>query len=80
MDDKEILEKLEIIFRDVLGDNVHLVMDSCPDDVEGWDSLTHILILQSVQDEFQVEFSIDEIMQIKDVKGLVEMINGKKYV
>lgn len=46
-------------------------------DIDSWDSLTHMELIVSLEDEFGIEFTADEIMEMVDV-GKIEKIIGEK--
>lgn len=46
-------------------------------DIDSWDSLTHMELIVSLEDEFGIEFTADEIMEMTDV-GKIEKIVGEK--
>ena len=79
MEMKEILDKLQQIFRDVF-ENEQLVItaDTCQEDIVDWDSLMHITILEVVMDEFDINFTLDEMIELIDVKSMTEAIKRKK--
>lgn len=78
MDKKEVFKKLEIIFADVFAnDEIMLNEDTNANDIEGWDSLTHITILEAVQDEYGVKFNLDEIIEMKNVGDMINAILNK---
>lgn len=73
-----LIEKLEVIFRDVFDDDsICLTESTNAKDIEEWDSLTHISILASVQDEIGVSFDMDEIIAMKNVGDMMKAIEGK---
>lgn len=74
----EIMNKMQEIFRDVFDDESLVITEATnAEDIDEWDSLTHITILQSVQDEFGVEFSITEIDNMKNVGDMINAIKQK---
>lgn len=78
MNREEILKKLEEIFCDIFNtDDIELSEETCQDDIEGWDSLTHISILEAVQDDLQISFSLDEIIEMKNVSDIINCIQNK---
>lgn len=78
MERREILEKLNEIFRDVMdNDNIVLSEDTTSNDIEEWDSLTHMHLVIEIQREFKVRFSSSETMKWKNVGELVESIIQK---
>lgn len=78
MENIEILAKLQDIFRDVLdNDGIELTGESSADDIEEWDSLSHIQIVHEIEKEFGVKFTAYEITSWIDVEELVDCIAKK---
>lgn len=70
--------KLQEIFADVFdNEEIEITEETNADDIETWDSLTHISILASVQDEFNVSFDMDEIVAMKKVGDMLDAIMAK---
>lgn len=78
MDKNDILAKLQDIFRDVL-DNEEIVLtgETSADDIDEWDSLTHVQIVHEVESEFGVKFTAYEITSWIDIEELVDCIAKK---
>ena len=54
---EEVYERLNEVFRDVFDDPDLTVNDeTTAADVDGWDSLIHITLIDSVEEEFDVDF------------------------
>lgn len=71
----EIFEKLTEIFRDVFDDDTLTISDATTAaDVEDWDSLTHITLLATVEDEFDVKFSMKAVQGLKNVGELADLV------
>jgi acyl carrier protein len=47
------------------------------DDVEGWDSLTHVRLIMTVQKAFKIRFSSSEISKLERVGDLVKLIKER---
>ena len=47
------------------------------DDVDGWDSFSHIRLVLAVEQAFKVKFSAREINKLKDVGEFVDLIRLK---
>ena len=79
MEDREIYEKLNGVFQNVFDDeSIDLRPELTAKDVDGWDSLTHIRLLLTVEKAFSVKFSAAEIGKLKNVAELVELIKAKR--
>jgi acyl carrier protein len=78
MPTKEIYERLTDIFRDIFDDDALIVRpDLTADAVDGWDSLSHIRLLLTIEKAFKIKFSAAEIGKLRNVGELVAIIAGK---
>ena len=74
----EIYEKLTAVFQDVFDDDSIKLMDSTTAaDIEDWDSLTHIMLLSAVEDEFGIKFDMKAVQRLKNVGAMVDLIAGQ---
>lgn len=74
----EIKDKVFEIIANVLSVNAsEITLDSTVGDFPSWDSLGQLNILQSVQDEFEVEFDPEEMMDIEDVNDIIKAVESK---
>jgi len=75
MERTEILKRVNGIFCDVL-DNEELVLteETTADDVEEWDSLSHIQLIVAIEKSFDVKFTSKEILRWQNVGELVASI------
>lgn len=78
MDEPQIYQRLTEIFQDVFDeDSIEVTPKLSADDVDGWDSLTHIRLILSIEKVFKVKFSTSEIGKLENVGNLVALIQGK---
>ncbi len=78
MNREDLYSELKEIFEDVLDlDDVTLTDKTVADDVEGWDSLTHIILISAVEKEFNVKFNMKEIVNLHNVGELIDLILEK---
>ena len=78
MERKEIFSKLNDIFADVLDiENVELDDTTSADDIEEWDSLSHIQLIVAIEKAFRLKFTSLEIMKWNNVGEMVDSIIGK---
>lgn len=77
---KELLEAVAEILRDIFDDDTLEVTEStCSDDVEDWDSLEQTNILVAIQDRFGIQFSLDDVSDLKDVGDTLDLIERKLH-
>ena len=68
METTELLEILNGIFRKVLKrDDITLTESTTAHDVDGWDSLTNMVLITEIENKFGVRFSFREIVKLKNV-------------
>jgi acyl carrier protein len=46
-------------------------------EIPGWDSLNHINVILAIEKEYKIRFKNVEILRLKDISGLQELINSK---
>jgi acyl carrier protein len=78
MDDEQIYARMGDIFHDVFDDDsIQVSPGLSAKDVDGWDSLTHIRLILTIQKAFKVKFSTSEIGKLANVGDLVELIKDR---
>lgn len=78
MSREEIYEKLNDVFRDVFDDDSITVNDATTStDIDGWDSLEHINLISAVEQEFGIHFGMGQIVSMKNVGEMVDIIASK---
>jgi acyl carrier protein len=72
------LEQLNGILRGVFeDDDIKVERTSTANDVDGWDSLSHVNLIVAVETEFSIKFSTKELLSFKNVGDLVDSIDRK---
>jgi acyl carrier protein len=79
MERTEIVSKLQGIFRNVLESDSFTISDNLTaNDVEGWDSLSHMMILSEIEKHFSVKFKFADIRKMKNIGDMIEAIARQK--
>lgn len=78
METTEILVQVNIIFKEVL-DNQELVinLETSANEVDDWDSLTHIQLIVAIEKYFKIRFKANEIQSFKNVGEMCSFIKLK---
>ena len=78
MTHEEILEIVRRIFREVFDYDTLEVNDSTnSSDIEDWDSLEHISLVISMENEFNLKFDLKEVNKLANVGEMVDLIASK---
>lgn len=78
MEKSVIIEKLTVIFRKNFEDDTLVITDELSaNDVEKWDSLSHIKLISTVENEFGIKFKLKELIAMKNVGDLIKFIESK---
>lgn len=75
MDIKEVLQG---VFREVFDDDKIVIFDKMTaDDIEEWDSLSHIQLIVAVEKKFNVKFQTAEIIKLQNVGEFIELLEKR---
>ena len=75
MNREKVYERLNNVFRDVFDDESIIVCDTTTsNDISDWDSLEHINLIVQVEDEFDIKFTMKEVLDMKNVGEMVDII------
>ncbi len=73
------MESLTEVFHDVFeNEDIVLTPETTANEVDGWDSLSHAILISAVELKFQVKFSTREVLRLKNVGDLVQLIDSKR--
>ena len=72
------LEELEPIFRQVFDDEaIMLQRETNSDDIDEWDSLTHMNLVVALELRFKIKFALGELQKLRNVGEMLDLINRK---
>ena len=72
---EEVFETLNEVFQDVFDDmSIEVDEHTTSDDIDEWDSLEHINLIASVEQEFGVKFNMGQVNTMKNVGEMVDII------
>lgn len=79
MTESEIYAALTQIFRDVFDDDaLVLTAETTAEDIDGWDSQTHVLLIVAAEERFTVRFRTAELESLRNVGQFVHLILAKQ--
>ena len=74
----QIMENLQDIYREVFDDEEMLLSEEMTeDDIEEWDSLTHLRLIMQVEKAFSIKFSTTQIKGLTSVGSFVDAIESE---
>jgi acyl carrier protein len=75
---EEIKKQVNDIFKDVLDNDAIVIQDSTTaDDIEEWDSLSHIQLIVGIEKHFKIRFTTAEVTSYKNVGEMIDGIAKK---
>jgi len=78
MEKLDIQKKLTHVFHKTFNNNdLVLSDDMTANDVDNWDSLTHMILISEIEKDFEIKFKLKELNKMKNVGSLIEIIFTK---
>ena len=72
---EEVFNGVQDIFRDIFDeDNLIINNTTSSDEIEDWDSLNHINLASAIEKEFKIKFAFGELVTMKDVGTMIDII------
>ena len=81
MNKEDILVKVTNAFSNVLEhDNFNLTNETTADDVDGWESITHMMIISEIEKAFNIKFKLMDLMNMNSVGDLLNSIESELLI
>jgi acyl carrier protein len=74
MTPEEIRTRLERVFQKTFDIPVAIRDEMTANDIEDWNSLTHIQLIAAIEDEFRMRFTTSEVVGLREVGDIVNII------
>ncbi len=58
--------------------DITITQNTTANDVDEWDSLGHIMLIQAIEEKFKIEFDLDELLEFNQVGDIIEAVKKKK--
>jgi acyl carrier protein len=72
------MEKLNAIFCEVFDDDdIAIRPEMTANDVDGWDSLSHVNLIVAIEGRFKIRFNQKELLSFKNVGEMLGCIEKK---
>lgn len=74
-----VLQELTELFRDLFDDeSLELNDDTTADQVEGWDSQMHVMLIVAAEQRFGIKFRTAELESLRNVGQFAQLIESKR--
>ena len=78
---EELLPKIRNAFHAALHvDPSIITMESEPSDIAAWDSMGHVTLASSLEQEFGVSFDVDDLMAMENVREICRVVQSKLVI
>lgn len=78
MEGNNTIDKIQKILVSVLKhDDFELTNEITANEIRGWDSLSHMMIISEIEKTFSIRFKLRELNKLKDMGSLIDMIHTK---
>lgn len=77
----KLLNKLTPIFQKVFKkENLKVNLSTSAEDIDNWDSLTHVVLLHEIEKAFNIQFELEELISFKTVEDIIKALAYKHGV
>ena len=74
----DVLTELNGVFQQVFGKGIPTITrQTTADDIDDWDSLTHMMLIAAVEKKFGVKFPLGELPSLQNVGDMADSIEKK---
>ncbi|MBK5275010.1 MAG: acyl carrier protein [Desulfuromonadales bacterium] len=74
----DILAELAPVFREVFDDeSIVITRQTTANDIDGWDSLSHMNMVMAVEMKFKIRFALGELPALRNVGDLADLAEKK---
>ena len=72
------LDLLQEVFKEVFKkSDIEINPSMTANDIDRWDSITHMKLIAAVEKKFNVDFSYKEVMALKNIGDLLTLVESK---
>lgn len=74
-------DQLELRIRQIVADTLNLPLDEVPPDaymgsLAEWESMAHLMLVLGLEQEFECQFSPDEVESMKGIQAIVARLES----
>ena len=73
-----VQERIKAVFAQVFRvDAAQLPPAASPSEIEGWDSFGHLALVEALQNEFRVEFELEDIAEMDNLEAIEDVLRRR---
>jgi len=74
----ELLGKVRTAFKSAFDiEPQTITLNTVPSDISAWDSMGHVTLASSLEQEFGLTFDVDDLMAMENVKEICRIVQSK---
>jgi len=75
MNRTDVFNQIQDIARNVFKEKkLQITENTILEDIGGWNSLTHIMFIDTIEKNFKIQFSFEDMLTISDIKTICDII------
>lgn len=72
-----IMERVSEIFKIVFNKaDLEISEETCADDIEEWGSLKHLNLLAMIEEDFDIQFEVSDVVSMQNVGDMIRCIES----
>jgi len=76
---QEIFAQIEAISKKIFGEATIITEETTSRDIEKWDSMNHVVLISTIEKEFNVSFDIMEVIGISKFGDFIDLVEKKQH-
>lgn len=79
MDREQTIAKLQNIAQEVFNSpEIQFSENTELDAIKDWSSLTHVMFMDAVEKEFEIQFSFEQMLGLNTIKAICEVLEANR--
>ena len=75
MTKEQVLIEVSTICKELFKEpDLTISPETSPNDLEAWDSMNNLLLIDKIEDKFKIKFSLDDIFNAQNIGDICEII------
>jgi acyl carrier protein len=75
---QDLLGRVQKVFNSTFEvDPEKVTLHTLPGDITGWDSMGHVTLANNLEQEFNVNLDVDELMEMENVREIIRILAAK---